>query len=568
MIEWSAGTLVPLPVLVPLFAAGLTLALHRHARVQRVISVLALLLMMGSAAALVVLADQGAVVTVIGDWAVPVGINLVADRLSAIMLLVSTVVLLCVLWYSMAQGMVDSAAEDRANARAEVWAQGRQDRAREAAEAGTELGADVDPEADENEQREVLPIAIYHPTFLVLAAGVAAAFLAGDLFNLYVGFEILLAASYVLLTLGGTADRIRAGSVYVVVALLSSVVFLAGVGMAYAATGTVNLAQLAERLPDVDPSVRLGIQLLLLLGFGIKAAIFPLSAWLPDSYPTAPAPVTAVFAGLLTKVGVYAIIRTQTLLFPPNEAVDRVLLVLALATMLVGILGAVAQDDVKRLLSFTLVSHIGYMIFGVALAGEAATAAAIFYVVHHITVQTALFLVVGLVERRGGSTSLDRLGGLAKLAPGLAILFFVPAMNLAGIPPLSGFLGKVGLLQAGVRDGSPLAWVLVVGSVVTSLLTLYALVKAWNKAFWQAAPDDVVSGRVGEARLPLGLVGPTAVLVGFSLALTVVAGPLYAYAERAAHTLTDGHSYVEAVFPDGGDRGIGESDATTSEGSH
>ena len=175
------------------------------------------------------------------------------------------------------------------------------------------------------------------------------------------------------------------------------------------------------------------LQVLLLLAFAIKAAIFPLSAWLPDSYPTAPAPVTAVFAGLLTKVGVYAIIRTQTLLFPDGR-LDDVLMWLALATMVVGILGAVAQDDIKRLLSFTLVSHIGYMVFGIALSSEAGWSASIYYVAHHITVQTALFLVVGLVERVGGSTSLTRLGGLAQVAPVLAILFFVPAMNLARHP--------------------------------------------------------------------------------------------------------------------------------------
>jgi multicomponent Na+:H+ antiporter subunit D len=222
--------------------------------------------------------------------------------------------------------------------------------------------------------------------------------------------------------------------------------------------------------------------------------------------------------------------------------------------MVVGILGAVAQDDIKRLLSFTLVSHIGFMVFGIALASDLGYSAAIYYVAHHITVQTALFLVVGLVERAGGSTSLTRLGGLAKLTPVLAVLFFVPAMNLAGIPPLSGFLGKVGLLQAGVQMGTPLAYVLVVGSVVTSLLTLYALVKAWNKAFWQtpAEPRPPV-------RLPFGMVAPTAALVGVGLLLTVAAGPLYAYTERAAVALAERSPYVDAVLPDG-ERGQGVSD--------
>ncbi|WP_250445620.1 Na+/H+ antiporter subunit D [Actinotalea sp. C106] len=491
---------VPLPVLVPLSAAGLALALWRHSKAQQIISVVALTVVLLASLTLLIAADQGPVVLDVGNWAAPVGIDLVADRLSTLMLTVSAAVTLCVLIYSLAQGLADG-------------------------NRGT-------------------PVAIFHPTYLVLSAGVANAFLSGDLFNLYVGFEMLLAASYVLLTLGGTGERIRAGTIYVVVSLVSSMVFLLAIGLIYAATGTVNLAQLAIRLPEIDPGVQLVLQLLLLLAFGIKAAIFPLSAWLPDSYPTAPAPVTAVFAGLLTKVGVYAIIRTQTLLFPDGRA-DTLLMVAALLTMVVGILGAVAQNDIKRLVSFTLVSHIGYMIFGIALSSEQGLGASIFYVAHHITVQTALFLVVGLVERRGGSTSLDQLGGLAKLAPVLAVLFFVPAMNLAGIPPLSGFLGKAGLLQAGVADGGPLALTLVGAGVVTSLLTLYAIVKAWNKAFWQVAPVEPAP-----MRLPRAMVGSAASLVLLGVSITVVAGPMYDYTQRAAATLRDPDQYIVSVLPD------------------
>ncbi|HEY0187289.1 MAG TPA: Na+/H+ antiporter subunit D [Cellulomonas sp.] len=500
--------LVPLPVVLPLFGAGLALALYRKPRLQRWISVIALTLVLIVSATLLVQADNGPLVVDVGGWAAPVGIDLVADRLSALMLTVSGAVTLCVQLYSLAQG-----------------------------------------EADGDESA---PVSIYHPTYLILTAGVANAFLSGDLFNIYVGFEILLAASYVLLTLGGTGERIRAGSIYVVVALLSSVLFLIAIAMVYAATGTVNLAQLAERLPEIDPNVRLLLQVMLLLAFGIKAAIFPLSAWLPDSYPTAPAPVTAVFAGLLTKVGVYAIIRTQTLLFPEGRLNDW-LMWAALATMVVGILGAVAQDDLKRLLSFTLVSHIGYMIFGIALATEAGWAASIYYVAHHIIVQTGLFLVAGLIERRGGTTSLASLGGLAKIAPALAVLFFIPAMNLAGIPPLSGFLGKVGLMQAGIAVGTPLAITLVIGGVLTSLLTLYALIKAWNKAFWQTPPVPLP-----DTRLPAGMTIPAGALVVLGLALTVGAGPLYGYAERAAATLAERTPYIDAVLSSDG-RGEGES---------
>jgi multicomponent Na+:H+ antiporter subunit D len=383
-------------------------------------------------------------------------------------------------------------------------------------------------------------------------AGVANAFLTGDLFTLYVGFEVLLVASYVLLTMRGTGPRIRAGTVYVVVALLSSAIFLIGLALTYSVAGTVNLAQLAQRLPEIDPGTRLVIESLLLAAFAIKAAVFPLSAWLPDSYPTAPAPVTAVFAGLLTKVGIYAIIRTQTLLFDDARA-DTVLMWAALTTMLIGILGAVAQSDIKRLLSFTLVSHIGYMVFGIALSTRAGLSGAIFYVVHHITVQTALFLVVGLIERRGGTTSLNRLGGLARVGPVLGVLFLLPALSLSGIPPLSGFLGKVGLLEAGIEVATPLAYLLVVGGLVTSLLTLYVVVKAWNKAFWQPPMSELP-----EVRMPRGMVGAAGALVGLGLALTLFAGPLYQLTDQAAEDLVGRSAYVSAVFSNG-DRGTGAS---------
>ncbi|MBA0050383.1 Na+/H+ antiporter subunit D [Streptomyces sp. AJS327] len=443
-----ASALVPLPVILPLAAAGLKLTIGlRLQRTQRVISTVVLAVVLVVSAVLLVVADQhGPQVMYAGGWAPPVGIVLVADRLSALMLLVSSAVTLCVLLYSIGQGMAD----------------------REGA----------------------TPLSVFHPSYLVLVAGVSNTFLAGDLFNLYVGFEIMLTASYVLLTLGGTISRIRAGATYTIVSLLSSVLFLAAIAMVYAAAGTVNMAELPERLDALPQGVRTLIQISLLTVFGIKAAVFPLAAWLPDSYPTAPAPVTAVFAGLLTKVGVYAMLRTQTLLFPGGR-LDDVLMIVALLSMVIGILGAVAQTDLKRMLSFTLISHMGYMVFGIGLASPDGLSGAVFYVAHHITVQTTLFLVAGLVERRGGSTDLQRLGGLATLSPMLTLLFFIPAMNLAGIPPLSGFLGKLGLLRAGVADGSTLSYVLVAGGTLTSLLTLYAVAKAWNLAFWRAAPPEL-----------------------------------------------------------------------------
>jgi multicomponent Na+:H+ antiporter subunit D len=558
--------LAPLPVLLPLLGAAGALLAGGHPTFQRTLSTVVLAAVLGVSVALLLIADaEGATAVSVGGWPVPLGIVLVVDRLSALMLVVASTVALGVLVFAIGQGAADG--------------------------------------------QEATPLSIFHPTFLVLVAGVGNAFLAGDLFNLYVGFEILLMASYVLLTLGGTAARIRGGITYIVVSLTSSLLFLAAIALVYAATGTVTMAQLAVRLGELPEGVQVLLQSMLLIAFGIKAAVFPLSAWLPDSYPTAPAPVTAVFAGLLTKVGVYAIIRTQTLLFP-GGALDGLLMWAALATMLVGILGAVAQSDLRRMLSFTLVSHIGYMVFGIALGTAAGLAGAVFYVAHHITIQTTLFLVAGLVERQGGTTSVDRLGGLARRSPLLAVLFFVPAMNLAGIPPLSGFIGKLGLLQAGVAEGGALASTLVAGGVVTSLLTLLAVARVWTRAFWrppgQSPAGDTTAAAVAAAtarRLPDGpegddgaasgdpvprtalqeawrrhtavatadepdlppaagavralrplprtMVGATAGLVGLTVALTGLAGPLYGLAARSAADLLDGTPYVTSVFGTG-----------------
>jgi len=503
--------LLPLPIVLPLVAAGFSVVFARYQRLQRLLSIVTLVAVVVIAGILLHNADNdGAAVVQLGGWAAPIGISLVADRLSALLLVVSSAVLLSVLLYAVGQGVAD----------------GRRSR-----------------------------VAVFHPCYLVMAAGIAMAFLTGDLFNLFVAFEVMLVASYVLITLDGGAEQIRAGMTYVVVSLLASVLFVTAIGLVYATTGTVNMADAAVRLEDAPDGVRLALGLVLLVVFGIKAAIFPLFSWLPDSYPTAPSPVTAVFAGLLTKVGVYAILRTQTLLFPDEQVIADVLLVIAILTMVVGILGALVQDDLKRLLSFTIVSHIGYMVFGLGLASGAGLAGAILYTVHHIVVQTTLFLVAGLIERREGTSSLARSGGLQHVAPLLAVLYLLPALSLAGIPPLSGFLAKLGLLQAGLDDGGGLALAAVAAAIATSLLTLYAVGRAWSAIFWgpvaEVIPDEHPSDRlvVGTARTPGLMVGATAVVVAGGLAITVIAGPLYGLSARAADDLVTPARYVQAVLP-------------------
>lgn len=435
---------LPGAVILPLLGAALAVLFRGLPLVTRIVSLSALGAQLLLDVALVIITDDGTpVVMWLGGWSDGLGITLVADRFASILMLTSTFITLAVLVYAISQHR------------------------------------DVDPDDEST--------TAFHPAMLLMAAGVSNAFVAGDLFNLFVSFEILLTASYVLLTLGGTGERVRAGAPYIVVSLLSSIVFLAAIALVYAATGTVNMAALAGRIGDLPDGTAQVLQALLLVAFGIKAAIWPMSAWLPDSYPNAPAPVSAVFAGLLTKVGIYAIIRTHLVLFG-GEGFDSVMMWAALATMLVGIAGAVVQSDIKRLLSFTLVSHIGYLLFGVAIGSAAGLAATVYYMVHHILVQTALFLAAGLIEHLRGTTDVARLGGLARAAPLLAIAFFVPAMNLAGIPPLSGFLGKIGLFQAGLADGGALTAGVVAGGTVTSLLTLYAVIRVWGRAFWRPTP--------------------------------------------------------------------------------
>ncbi len=533
-------SLIPLVVLIPLGCAALALALPGRRRAQQLITVAALTAVLVLGLSFMWAVDaHGTLVMEVGGWAAPFGIALVVDRLTALMLAVSAVVLLGVLLFSLGQGLADGDEET--------------------------------------------PVSIYYPTYLVLGAGVCNAFIAGDLFNLYVGFEVLLVASYVLITLGGTGPRIRAGVTYVVVSLVSSILFLASIALVYAATGTVNMAQLTLRIAELPDTVQLLLNLALLIAFGVKAAIFPLAFWLPDSYPTAPAPVTAVFAGLLTKVGVYAIIRSQTLLFP-ESSIDPLLLAIAALTLLVGILGAVSQADIKRLLSFTLISHIGYLIFGIALATPAGYAATIYYIAHHIVVQTTHVLAVGLLERQGGTTSLASLGGMLRAAPVVAVLFFIPMLNLGGIPPFSGFIGKLGLFTAGAELGTPGAyWLIGIGALV-SLLTLYALARAWSLAFWRTraaalggpqAPKPastealVLQGRevallerlhdAPDARplqqqreTPRLMITATTGMVVVGLALTVFAGPLYAYATRAGEDLMQPGLMVERVLGEDG----------------
>jgi len=494
------SALLPLPVVLPLLGAALSILAGRSRSAQRAIGIAILTAVTVISVVLLVAVDRdGALATQAGGWPAPLGITLVADRLTTIMLTVSSVMLLAVLVYAIGQ-----------------------------------------PGAERNHVG-------FQSVYLILAAGVAASFLAGDLFNLFVAFEMMLTASYVLLTLGGGREQVRSGMTYVVISLLASALFIASLALIYTATGTVNMADLATKVADLPPGLRSAFAVLLVVVFGIKAALFPLFFWLPDSYPTAPSAVTAVFAGLLTKVGVYAILRTQTLFFDDGSRPATLLLVMAGATMVVGILGAIAHDDVDRILSFNIVSHIGYMVMGLGLFTAAGTAGGIVYMVHHIVAMTSLFLAGGLIEHIGGSSSLTRLGGMVRTAPTVAVLFLVPALGLAGVPPLSGFVPKLALVDAGLVDDQHL---IVAVSLVVSLLTLYSMVKIWSAVFWNPASEqpEYETHTVGRLGGPPLMVLPAVGLVVASLAIAAGAGPLFDLAERAAGDLLEPAGYIEAVL--------------------
>lgn len=486
------STLLVLPIVVPLAAAAVSLMLWRRPGAQRLVGLVASTATSALAVAIVVGVDRdGTQRVTLGGWPAGVGIGLRADRLGALMLVVGSTMLLAVLVYAMGQRGADERSP---------W---------------------------------------YPPTYQVLTAGVCAAFLAGDLFNLFVAIEMLLMSSYVLITLDGDDAQIRSGTTYVVLNVVESTLLLVAVSLVFAATGTLSLDLLPERLAALPDGVRLGLKLLLLISFGLKAAVFPLFSWLPDSYPAALSPVSAIFAGLLTKVGVYALIRTEVELMPGGTR--TLLLVVAGATMAVGVIGAIAQDDMKRILSFHIVSQIGYMVMGLAIGGPVAITATVFYIVHHIPVKSSLFLVEGIVERSTGTSALHRVSGLASRSFPLALLFLVPALSLAGLPPFSGFVGKLAVIAAGVDAGSV---ALVVVALVVSLLTLVSMVKIWTGMFWgedrragEPVRLDEPQAGVGVLRHHPVMAAVTTAVVVATVAISVAAGPLYRFAGRAAADL-------------------------------
>jgi multicomponent Na+:H+ antiporter subunit D len=490
------GWLAALAPLIPLAAAAATLLAHNRPRLQTRLSLgFATALLVDSALLLAAVWQDGIVVVQASAWEAPFGITLAVDTLGAVMTLIAAITGLACLAYATA-------------------------------------------EISEQDRR-----AFFHPLSQVLLAGVCGAFVTGDLFNLYVWFEVLLIASFGLLVIGGSKAQTDGAVKYVALNLVATSLFLLATGLIYGLTGTLNMADLALAVPRVENvGVLNAAAMMLLAAFGMKAAVFPLFFWLPAAYHTPLVSVSAVFAGLLTKVGVYALIRVVTLIFTHDPAwTNTLLLWTAGLTMLTGVLGAAAQNEWRRILSFHIISQIGYMVMGLALGTRLAIVGAVFYLVHHIVVKANLFLIAGVAQQLSGSMELKRSGGLYVAAPWLAILFFIPAFSLAGFPPLSGFWAKYIVIKAALDERG--FWI-AAAALVTGLLTIYSMTKIWGEAFWKPHPG----GAVPATAAPRAMVAPIAALAACTVVIGLFAQPFLAVAERAAAELTEPARYIRAVL--------------------
>ena len=497
------GHLVIAPVLLPFLAGAFLLLIGRRGiALHRGIGVASVLLMLAAGVALLAMSSDGTIHAYqLGDWPAPFGIVLVLDRLSALMIVLTGAVALFSLLHAV-QG------QDRAGP-------------------------------------------FYHPLFQLQLVGLNGAFLTGDLFNLFVFFEILLIASYCLLVHGSTEPRLRAGVHYVVLNLAGSALFLIAVGTLYGVTGTLNMADMAQKvalLGGPDAALVRSAALLLLVVFALKAALVPLYFWLPTAYAAASAPVAALFA-IMTKVGVYSIVRVYTLVFGAGAGVaadvaSPWLLPLALLTIVLGMIGAVGSRELRRMQGYLLIGSVGIMLAPIALFTTASISAGLYYLVHSTLVMAGMFLLCDLIARQRGDRDDLLVSSAALLQPArLGLLFFVGAIAVAGLPPLSGFVGKA-MILASVGPGAamPWMWAIVLGS---GLLALIALSRAGIVLFWDLHAEDDADG---EGPWPAQTLAPTAGLFALIIVMTVLAEPLIEFTGAAADQLLTPGDYMRAVL--------------------
>lgn len=489
------NNLVIFPMLIPVIA-GLIMIVFRHQiTFQRVLSIVSTLAIAGVTVVLIQQVKAQGIQTIhLGGWEPPFGIVFVGDMFALILVLTSAVVAIACLFY-----------------------------------AFSSIGR----------KRETF---YFYAFVQFLLAGVIGSFLTGDLFNLFVCFEVMLLASYVLIALGGEKIQLRESLKYVLINVLSSMLFLISAGFLYGAVGTLNMAQLAERVAEAEQGgILTTIAILFLIVFGLKSALF-LFFWLPGAYGAPPTAVAALFGALLTKVGIYALFRTFTLIFPHEPGITHTLLgIMAGATMLLGAIGAIAYQDIKRIVSYNVIVAVGFIIAGLAIFTMPSIEGAIYYLIHDMIAKALLFLLAGTVIYLTGQKWLKEIGGLIRHFPVLGWTFFIVVLALAGIPPLSGFIGKVLVTQGAIMEGSYVLAAIALGS---SILVLYSLLKIFKNSFW----GEAIMGKEEMEPLKLGMLIPCVFLAALSLAFGLGIEGISAYVTQVAETLMEPSKYIDAVL--------------------
>lgn len=391
---------------------------------------------------------------------------------------------------------------------------------------------------------------LFNVVFFTLQLGIIGAFMAADLFNLYVWFEVMLVSSFVLLTLGGDRFQLEGSIKYVAINVFSSTIFLAGIGMIYGLTGTVNMAAAGLALDAIsNQTLPMVASIFFLVSFGIKAAIFPLFFWLPASYHTPPIGISSFLIALMTKVGIYTLIRFFTIIFPIDGTILRPLfMVLSGLTMVVGVLGAAAQTDFRKILSFHIVSQIGYMLMGLAIGTPLAIAGALFFILHNVLVKTNLFFISGLVGQLTGTYSLKKLGGIFSQFPLIALVFAISAFSLTGVPPLTGFWGKFMLAKAGLVSGD---WIIVVVSLSVSMITLFSMTKIWNQVFWKPLPTGTVLKQTSNSdayRANKSMFWVICTLTIAILGVSFYPNSFIEFTEKAAVVVVERNGYINLIL--------------------
>ena len=491
-------TSLALPVILPLFLIIVLLVVRSHYFAKIIGIAGSSLLLLISMYLFYKVKTTGIQVLYVGGWKAPFGISLVIDAFAGLMLIISSVIMLSVAIYAL----------------------------------------------DYVERK--LSVKKFFLFFFALAMGINGAFITGDAFNLYVWFEVILMSSFVLITMGSSREQLEGGIKYMAMNLLGSLLFLAGLGILYGKTGTLNMAHLADILRNDQEAILINTSaVLFFIAFGIKAAVFPLFFWLPASYHTANIAVGSLFAGILTKVGVYTLIRFFTLFFVQDQQFwHTLLLIVAGFTMLVGGLAASWQYETRKILSYHIISQIGYMIMGLGIFTPLGIAGAIFFTLHNMIAKTNTLLVSGVISKFRGTYYLKDIGGLFKQSPLLAILFIIPAFALAGFPPLSGFFAKFILIKAGIEDGH---YLVTAVAVFTGLLTLYSMIKIWNEAFLKKQPEHY-QAPAENAKLNMVDILPSVILGSMSLLMGIFAKPFFEFCYMAASQLIEPEIYIQAVL--------------------